>query len=201
MTTSFVSIAEVRALVRSRLGDVDLQAIIDREESWLATKVGALAGARSDTFNPGIANVPLYLPRLATLTGVTDGGIALSASDYRFTPSSGCLQRATQANPWPSATNAPFGYAVPGVEPFFPSWQSPVVITWTPADAAAVAAAVIGLVRGTVGETGMDSETIGDYQYTRGQSAARLSRANLVRTVLLRRPAYSMRLRTSGEPA
>ena len=37
---SLVSIAEVRALVRSRLSDTDLQVVIDREESWLASKIG-----------------------------------------------------------------------------------------------------------------------------------------------------------------
>ena len=52
--TSLVSIAEVRALVNSRLGDVDLGAVIDREEAWLAGRVGPLTGERTDTFTPGI---------------------------------------------------------------------------------------------------------------------------------------------------
>ena len=73
--------------------------------------------------------------------------------------------------------------------------------TYTPADAAAVKRAVIELVRGTVGETGLDSESIGDYAYTRGESAGRVGRAALARSILLRRPAYSMRLRSAMEPA
>ena len=63
--TSLTSITEVRALVRSRLSDSDLQAVIDREEAWLAGRVGALTGARTDTFTPGFGDTPLYLRRRA----------------------------------------------------------------------------------------------------------------------------------------
>ena len=80
-------------------------------------------------------------------------------------------------------------------------WQGTVTATYTPTDAAAVKRAVIELVRGTVGETGLDSESIGDYSYTRGESAGRVGRAGLARSILLRRPAYSMRLRSAMEPA
>ena len=55
---------------------------------------------------------------------------------------------------------------------------------------------MIELVRGTLGETGLESETIGDYSYTRGESAGRVGRAGLARSILLSRPAYSMRIRS-----
>lgn len=180
--TALVSVAEVRALVRSRLSDSDLGDVIDREEAWLAGKVGALADERVDTFRPGLGGTTLYLRRRAESVVVTDAGVVLVAdTDYQFSPTTGALSRGT--------TLAPLG------------WRGPVTVTYTPADEAAVVRAVIELVRGTVGETGLDSETIGDYSYTRGESAGRVSRAGLARSILLRRPAYSMRLRSAMEPA
>lgn len=192
MTTSLVSIAEVRALVRTRLSDADLQDVIDREEAWLATKVGALSGERTDTFDPGILDTPVYIPRRAESVVVTDAGATVSASDITFTPSTGEIRRVVEPYPYPGP---------PPLEPWFPAWNGTVTVTWTPSDGAAVTRAVIELVRGTVGETGMDSEAISGYQYTRGASAGRVSRASLVRSILLRRGGYSLRLRTVTEPA
>lgn len=197
---SFVSIAEVRALVRSRLSDADLQTVIDREEDWLATKIGALSGSRTTTYSPGVSNTPLYLPRRTESVAVVDAGAAVASSDLLFTPSSGCLRRRAASSPWPTDGPVPFGYPTAGVEPYFPSWSGDVAVTWTPSDGAAVAQTVIELVRGTVGETGMESETIGDYQYTRGARAVSSSRPALLRSILLRRPAYSLSLRSMAEP-
>ena len=72
-------------------------------------------------------------------------------------------------------------------------------MTWTPSDAAAVTAGVINLIRLTTSETGFDSETIGDYSYTRGTSAARVSRAGVVSSILLRHQAHSLSLRSLAE--
>jgi hypothetical protein len=188
-TTSGTTLAQVKALVRSRLSDDDLQTIIDREEEWLATKIGVLSGARMDTFKPGTTNMPLYLSRRTDSVSVTDDGVAVAATDLLFTPSTGCLRRVAGVYPWP----------YPPPETWFPSWQGDVAVTWTPTDGAAVTRAIIELVRGTVGETGMESETIGDYQYTRGASASRVSRIGLVRGILLRHQAYSMPLRSAAE--
>ena len=191
MTASFATIAEVRALVRSRLGDGDLQDIIDREEAWLATKVGTLSGERTDAFAPGLGDTPLYLPRRAESVILTDGGRTLAASEFLFTPSTGQIRRI-----WtPALTGDP-----PWRQAYL-GWQGTVTARWTPSDGATLTRAIIELVRGTVGETGMESETIGDYAYTRGTRAAGLSRMALVRTILLRRPAYSMRLHPTWEPA
>ena len=77
--SSFVSIAEVRALVRSRLSDTDLQVVIDREEAWLAGKVGTLTGARTDTYRPSPGDQPVYLQRLSGSVVVTDDGVTLAA--------------------------------------------------------------------------------------------------------------------------
>jgi hypothetical protein len=189
--TPLVSIADVRALVRSRLSDPDLQAIIDREEAWLAGKVGALTGERTDTFMPGLGDTPLYLRRRAESVVMTDAGRTLAASEFLFTPSSGMIRRIWTPD---LADNPPWRQLYLG-------WQGTVSATYTPSDAAAVQRAVIELVRGTVGETGLDAETIGTYSYTRGASAGRVSRAALARGILVRRPAYSMRIHSAMEPA
>ncbi len=171
---SLTSIAEVRALVSSRLSDADLAAVITREEAWLANRVGVLSGVRTDTFRPDPGDAPIYLRRRAASVIVTDGGATLVAdADYLFTPSTGMIRRLHRA------------------------WRSVVTVAYTPTDESAVKRVVIELVRGTVGETGMDAESLGDYSYTRG---VRRSRGGLARTLLLTRPAWSMRIRPGWEP-
>ena len=174
---SLETLSEVRALVETGLTDVDLQAVLDREEGWLAGRIGALTGARTGTFSPGLTDTPIYLSRRAASVVVTDNALTVAAADLRFVPESGMVRRLTG------------------------TWTGPVTVTYTPTDADAVKRAVIELVRGTVAETGNDAETLGDYSYTRGDAALGLSRPALVRSVLLRRPAYSARLRSSLEPA
>lgn len=174
---SLVTLSEVRALVETGLTDVDLQAVIDREEGWLAARIGALTGVRTDTFSPGLTDTPIYLSRRAASIVVTDNALPVAAADLRFVPESGLVRRISGA------------------------WTGPVAVTSTPTDADAVKRAVIELVRGTLAETGSDAETLGDYSYTRGDAAVRVGRLALVRSVLLRRPASSVRLRSSLEPA
>lgn len=173
---SFVSLGEVRALVETGLSDVDLQAVIDREEGWLAARIGALAGARTDTFSPGLTDTPIYLSRRTGSVVVTDNALPVAAADLRFVPGSGMVRRIAGA------------------------WTGPVTVTYAPTDPDTVRRAVIELVRGTLAETGTDAETLGDYSYDRGDAAVRLGRLALVRSVLLRRPAYAARLRSSAEP-
>jgi hypothetical protein len=188
--TSLTSLAEVRALVRSRLSDIDLQTVIDREEAWLTGKVGPLTGERTDTWTPGIGDTPLYLSRRAPSVVLTDAGRTLAASEFLFTPSTGMIRRI-----W-----TPDLQGDPPWRQLYLGWQGVVSATWTPSDEAEVRRVVIELVRLATGETGFDSETIGDYQYTRGASSGRLSRAGLARSILVRRPAYSMRIRSGMEP-
>ena len=174
---SLVTLGEVRALVETGLTDVDLQAVLDREEGLLAARIGSLTGARTDTFSPRLTNTPLHLSRRAAAVVVTDNALIVTETDLRFVPESGMVRRITGA------------------------WTGPVAVTYTPTDADAVRRAVIELVRGTLSETGNDAESIGDYSYSRGDAAVRASRPALVRGVLLRRPADSVRLRSSLEPA
>ena len=189
--TSVTSIAEVRALVRSRLSDADLQVVIDREEGWLAGRVGPLTGSRTDTFTPGLGDTPLYLRRRAESVVLTDSGRTLAASEFLFTPSTGQIRRI-----W-----TPDLQGDPPWRQLYLGWQGTVNATYTPADEADVKRAVIELVRLAVGETGFDSETMGTYSYTRGASSGRLSRAGLARGILVKRPAYSMRIHSAMEPS
>jgi len=189
IAVSLVSISEVRALVKSRLTDVDLQTVIDREEAWLTGKVGPLTGERTDTYTPGLGDTPLFLRRRAESVVLTDAGRTLAASEFLFTPSTGMIRRVWTPD---LQDNPPWRQLYLG-------WQGVVSATYTPADEADVKRAVIELVRLAVGETGYDSETIGDYSYTRGASSGRLSRAGLARSILVRRPAYSMRIHSAME--
>ena len=59
---SLVMLSEVRALVETGLTDADLQAVLDREEGWLASRIGALTGERTETFRPTLPDAPIYLP-------------------------------------------------------------------------------------------------------------------------------------------
>ena len=174
---SLVMLSEVRSLVETGLTDADLQAVLDREEGWLASRIGALTGARTETFRPTLPDAPIYLLRRTDAVVVTDNAVPVPAGDLWFVPATGLVRR----------SNVP--------------WTGPVAVTYTPLDVDNVKRAVIELVRGTLAETGSDAETIGDYSYSRGDALVRLSRLALVRSVLLRRPAYSARLRSSLEPA
>ena len=111
---SLVTLSEVRALVETGLTDVDLQAVLDREEGWLAGRIGALTGARTDTFSPGLTDTPIYLSRRAASVVVTDDALPVAAADLRFVPDSGMVRRITGA------------------------WTGPVAVTYTPTDADAV---------------------------------------------------------------
>lgn len=62
---SLVSVAEVTALVETDIGATDLQVIINREEVWLARRIGQLAGERTETLYPRRLSEPIYLRRPA----------------------------------------------------------------------------------------------------------------------------------------
>lgn len=171
---SFVTLAKVRALVKTGLSDADLQVVIDREEAWLAGRIGALTGQRTITFYPAY-DASLFLPRRTAAVTITDNAVAVTA--FRFTPSNGLIRRTT-------------GF-----------WVGPVIGTFTPdaADAAAVEKGVIELVRQALDGGTYESESIGDYDYSFGEN--RPTKRAIVRSILLQPPAFSMRVRSSLEVA
>ncbi len=188
---SLVMLGEVRSLVETGLTDVDLQAVLDREEGWLASRIGPLTGVRTETFRPVLPDAPIYIPRRTDAVTVTDNAVLVPETDLWFVPATGLIRRISV--PWPG----PWTDSASKLG----TWTGPVAVTYTPTDADVLRHAVIELVRGTLAETGSDAETIGDYSYNRGDASVRLGRLALARGVLLRRPAYSARLRSSLEPA
>lgn len=174
---SVLTLAGARAQVSTGLSDDDLQAVIDREEEYLEGELGApIAGERTqeiwlarDRARPD----DLYLARPTdALDGVTDNGVTLDPADVRLLANGTIAERADGA------------------------WVGPrVTLTYTPKDALSVARVIVELVRLTLGETGFNSEDIGDYKYQRSgimpASAMQIqaaSRKALVRQLILPRP-------------
>ena len=178
---SLLTIAEARALIASSLSDTDLQAAIDREESWLARVIGALSGERTQTVWVRDTDLddPLLLPRPTDSVAVTDGGTALDASAVRLFAGGTIIEKATG------------------------SWTGPsVAITSTPDDEDEVKRVLIDLVRLTVTASPFVSETAGPYSYQRGgDDAVRsidASRKRLAASLLPHQGAKSIRLRSGA---
>lgn len=146
---SVTSLAEVRAVVGAAetLSDDDLQAIIDRQEAWLATQVGPLTGSRTERYWPTTVPLntyrPLRLRRYATTVTVTDATVSVASDNVRLSPTGYALLR----------TDGP--------------WIGPVDVTYTPDDEATVKEAVISLVGLVLGDQAYQSESMGDYSYSR----------------------------------
>ncbi len=172
---ALTTVAEVRALVDSDLSDDDLQDVIEREEAWLAQRVGRLAGPRTAVFRNTQRYEVLRLPRPAASIDVASGGNVVTAN------------------------LSDDGYQI---DPGLNWWLAPVAVTWTPADEQIVRRGVIELVRlmVTAGDN-LASETIGSYTYqkfgaagsagsvqaSRGQIVASIVRPNVrPMTVVLR---------------
>lgn len=143
--------ADVRALVESPLGDADLERVIARAEARLAAEIGPLTGERTEVFTivSGDAYRSLRLRRTTNAVTLTTNGDA--SADFRVSSDSRTVIPLS-ADAWA------LGY-----------WTGVVEITYTPNDIDLVTSAVIDMVRATVTSPGdFQSETIGDYSYTRG---------------------------------
>ena len=177
--TSLASIAEVRALVQSDLGDVDLQAVIDREEAWLARRVGALAGARTQTFHIRTADAddPLWLRRPTSAVTVTDAAVTVTA--VRLLRDGAMVEKTSG------------------------SWTGPVTVAYTPSDIEEVRRAIVALVRLTLDDSSFESESISDYSYSRGSADGAASpnaqRAAIVRELVPFPGPGTIRLRSPYE--
>ena len=179
---SLVTVAEVRALVSTELSDDDLQDVIDREEAELASRIGPLTGARTETFYPDHSAERLYLRRpTATVTLVSDGTTLTLGDDdgeYRLLGSGTTLNY--------NANN----------------WGEIVTAAYTPNDELRVKRVLIELIRLTSTETGYVSERIGQYSYSKAQTpgAAQTTRDALIRSLQPNLGKGSMRLRGSISP-
>lgn len=168
---SLLLLAEARALISTGLGDADLQGVIDREEAWLARRIGALTGSRTQTFHVRSADAddPLWLRRPTSAVTVTDNGVATTAVRLLR---DGSMVESTAG-----------------------SWTGPVAVTYTPTDPEEVRRAIVALVRLSVSDSAYDSETIGDYSYSRERSPA-AQREAIVRDLVPRRGPGTIRLRS-----
>ena len=176
---SLVTVAEVQALVSTELADDDLQDVIDREEAELASRIGPLTGARTETFYPDHSAERLYLRRPTDSVTVVSDGTTLTLGDddgeYRL------LGNGTTLN-----FNAN-------------TWGEVVTAAYTPNDELRVKRVLIELIRLTATETGYTSERIGQYSYQKSQTpgAAESTREALIRSLLPNLGHGSIRLRGS----
>jgi len=170
---SLLTFAEARALISTGLGDADFQGVIDREEAWLARRIGALSGSRTQTFHVRAADAddPLWLRRPTSAVTVTDDGVALAGTDVRLLRDGAVVEKTTGA------------------------WTGPVTVAYTPNDADEVRRVIVELSRIGVSASAYEAETIGDYSYARGESPA-AQREALVRGLVPRRGPGTIRLRS-----
>jgi hypothetical protein len=155
---SLLTVATARAVITTSLSDDALQDVIDREEAWLARRIGPLTGERTQTFPLAGYRRRQYEVRLQrptdTATETTDYGEVVTNVELTH-------------NGWRVSRTLGTSYFI-----------GPVSITYTPNDELEVIAVLIELVRLQVlvvaGDVtpGMESETLGDYSYTLGSGAA-----------------------------
>jgi len=169
---SLLTLAEARALISTSLGDVAFQGVIDREEAWLARRIGALSGARTQTFHVRVADAddPLWLRRPTSAVTVADNGVATTA--IRLLRDGTVVEKTTG------------------------SWTGPVAVTSTPNDAEEVRRVIVELIRIGVSASAYAAETIGDYSYSRGADSPASQRDALVRDLVPRRGPGTIRLRS-----
>jgi len=130
------------------------QDILDEQEAWLAQRIGPLTGSRTERFYVGLSftREGLGLRRYTDAVTLTDGGSAVDAAYFRLVANGSAVVRTHDApTQW---------------------WTGPYVdATYTPNDEAAVRGVLYGLVGLAVDpETPYDSETVGDYSYSRGSA-------------------------------
>ncbi len=169
---SLTTVAEVRALVDTDLEDADLQAVIDREEAWLARRVGPLSGPRTVTIPDPRFDADLVLARPTAAATVTSAGQPVTVDLIGGT----ILRRLS-------------------------GWLAPVAVTYTPDDELEVKRAVIHLIGIALkGGDDLASETIGSYSYQRfgaqgSAGSSRPTRASIVRSLLPKAYPTSVALR------
>lgn len=153
---SYTPLADVRALVIADLSDADLQAVIDREEVWLTSRVGAPSGERTDLMPGGGPVIVLGRPIQGVTSVRTDIADAagstttlVEGTDYRVFYAQGVIERRTSGR---------LGL----------NWQNEVLVQWVPVDFTAdYQQCVIDLVRLTLSRRAFASEQVGsEWRYS-----------------------------------
>ncbi len=161
---SLLTIAELRAQVRTGLSDSQLQSVIDREEAEVIRLYGAhyVSGATTVTETLEGGTKSLYLRRrLSSVSSVTeystsdstDGTVLTAVTDYRVWAAQGRIER------MPSTAVSGFGVGV---------WGAIVDVVYVPADDNDLRrAAIIDLCRLALERTALKSENVaGEYSYS-----------------------------------
>lgn len=157
-----------------------LQAAIDREEAWLARRIGQLVGERTESFPLAHVWPTTYEVRLRRPTDEVE--VLQSGTDI----SAACELR---HDGWRVALVADYAY-----------FAGPLECTYTPNDELEVQGALLELVSlrlGTVGSAGLAGEIMGSYSWTRGAGSSARIRQSLVRGLLEPGHAGSTRLSSS----
>ena len=95
--TSLLTIAECKALVTTRLSDVNLQALIDRIEKIIENRIGAYqVDANTVTISETVEGKGEHLfvkVPFSTIVSITEDDSLMDADDYREWGKSGMVQR------------------------------------------------------------------------------------------------------------
>jgi hypothetical protein len=100
---SLVSVAEIKARIKTVMGDADLQTVIDQAEADVVAHYGAhyVDGTTTATETVGGGLASLYLRRpLASVTSIVDDGTTLTSDDYRLWASQGRVERLPRGTLW-----------------------------------------------------------------------------------------------------
>ena len=151
---SLVMITEVRALINTGLTDVNLQAVIDRNEALITSRIGApqddgwtvqlvktLAGDGNYIF------LPSEIASIVSIVEVDDGGVTYTLETYEYRVwGGGTIERLPEGS----------------------NWEDQVIVTYKPVDDRELRkGAIIDLVRLDLNRTTFSSESIaGEYSYS-----------------------------------
>lgn len=182
-----LTVEELKALVPSSLDDEALQGVIDREEAYLAARIGPLVGERTQRVMFYDEDQPIRLQRPASSVVVSshpDGSDPITGTEV--IGGGWRVWRTPLSWPYPT-TRASSLYAI-----------------YTPSDEDEVRRVLIELCRMTIASsasntTGLTSETIGSYSYrtdggsTRQSGKSGPTRGSLWKSLL--GPSYPMSVR------
>lgn len=179
--------AATAAGVGLELSEEALQAAIDREEAWLARRIGQLEGERTETF-PLVAIRPTS--NELRLRRPTDE-VQVTQSDFAGN---------SPADITGSVELRHYGWRVALLPNGYHYTSGPVDVTYTPNDELEVERALlqlVGLDLGTTTGGGLQSEIMGSYSYTRAAGSASRIRQSIVRELREPAAASSSRLLSS----
>jgi hypothetical protein len=173
--STVINLADARARGIKLPDDDDAaQDILDEQEAYLASRIGALTGSRAETFYVGVSETrgKLGLRRPTNAVTLTDAGSAVDADHIRLVDYGASVVRTYDASGrW---------------------WTGPyVVATYTPNDEVNVRRVLYDLVALAVDLPGpYMSERLGEYSYTRpvvGVFSVNAQRAALVASLMPKR--------------